>query len=111
MVTSSDSRLQNFVGGLVTDVNKIRELLGAPESISPDEGTVPSEIAGVDKNFKMPQVWKSSLAVDYQFPVVFPMTLTGEFTYTKNINAVMLDNYNVKPIDSTWERLQGADNR
>lgn len=111
VVTSSDPRLQNFVGGLVTDVNKIRELLGAPESISPDEGTVPSEIAGVDKNFKMPQVWKSSLAVDYQFPVVFPMTLTGEFTYTKNINAVMLDNYNVKPIDSSWERLQGADNR
>ena len=90
VVTSSDPRLQNFVGGLVTDVNKIRELLGAPESISPDEGTVPSEIAGVDKNFKMPQVWKSSLAVDYQFPVVFPMTLTGEFTYTKNINAVNL---------------------
>lgn len=56
VVTSSDPRLQNFAGGLVTDVNKIRELLGAPESISPDQGTVPSEIAGVDKNFKMPQV-------------------------------------------------------
>ena len=80
VVTSSDPRLQNFAGGLVTDVNKIRELLGAPESISPDQGTVPSEIAGVDKSFKMPQVWKSSLAVDYQFPVAFPLTVTGEYT-------------------------------
>ena len=52
VVVKSDPRLQNFAGGLVTDVNKIRELLGAPESISPDEGTVPSEIAGVDKNFR-----------------------------------------------------------
>ena len=107
VVVKSDPRLQNFAGGLVTDVNKIRELLGAPESISPDEGTVPSEIAGVDKNFKMPQVWKSSLAVDYQFPVAFPLTLTGEFTYTKNVNAVILDNYNIKPIDSSWEQLKG----
>ena len=100
-----------FVGGLVTDVNQIRELMGAPESISPDQGTVPSEIAGVDKNFKMPQVWKSSIAVDYQFPVSFPLTLSGEFTYTKKINDVILDNYNIKPIDETWQRLQGADNR
>lgn len=72
---------------------------------------MPTEVAGVDKDFKMPQVWKSSLAVDYQLPVSFPLTLTGEFTYTKNVNAVILDNYNIKPIDETWERLQGADNR
>lgn len=48
VVESVDSRLQNFAGGIVTDVNQIRELLGAPESIDAN-GTVPSEIAGVDK--------------------------------------------------------------
>lgn len=71
VVESVDSRLQNFAGGIVTDVNQIRELLGAPESIDAN-GTVPSEIAGIDKNFKMPQVWKTSIAVDYQVPVSFP---------------------------------------
>ncbi len=110
VVESVDSRLQNFAGGIVTDVNQIRELLGAPESIDAN-GTVPSEIAGVDKDFKMPQVWKTSIAVDYQVPVSFPLTLTGEFTYTKKINDVKLDNYNIRPVDETWQRLQGADNR
>lgn len=110
-IARSQAIRDKFRGGLVTDVNQIRELLGAPESITPEQGTVPSEIAGVDKNFKMPQVWKSSIAVDYQFPVSFPLTLTGEFTYTKKINDVRLDNYNIRPVDETWNRLQGADNR
>ena len=110
-VTSSDPRLQNFKGGIITDTDKIRELLGAPASITPDQGTVPSEIAGVDKDFKMPQVWKTSIAVDYQVPVKFPLTVSAEFTYTKKINDVILDNYNIRPVDDTWQRLQGADNR
>ena len=111
VVTSSDPRLQNFAGGIITDTDKIRELLGAPASITPDQGTVPSEIAGVDKDFKMPQVWKTSIAVDYQVPVKFPLTVSAEFTYTKKINDVILDNYNIRPVDDTWQRLQGADNR
>lgn len=110
-VIKVDPRLQQFAGGVVTDVNQIRTLLGAPASITPDQGTVPSSIAGVDHNFKMPQVWKSSIAVDYQIPVSFPFTVTGEFTYTKKINDVMLDNYNIKPIDDTWSKLNGSDNR
>ena len=111
VVTDRNATLDKFAGGLVTDVDKIRELLGAPSTITPDEGTVPTEIAGVDKDFKMPQVWKSSIALDYQFPVSFPLTLTGEFVYTKKINDVMLTNYNVKPVDDSWQRLNGADNR
>ena len=109
-VYSRNPLLDKFKGGLVTDVNQMRELLGQPESITPDKGTVPSEIAGVDKNFKMPQVWKTSIAVDYQFPVSFPLTLSGEFTYIKKINDVRLDNYNIKPIDG-YEQFAGADNR
>lgn len=106
-----DAALNNFKGGLVTDVNKIRELLGAPATITPEEGTVPKSFAGVDHNFKMPQVWKSSIAVDYQIPVSFPFSLTAEFTYTKKIHDVMLDNYNIKD-NSTWETLKGTgDNR
>ena len=42
-----------------------------------------SKISGVYSDFKMPQVWKSSLAVDYQLPVSFPLSVTGEFIFTK----------------------------
>ena len=110
-VKSSDPLLNNFKGGLVTDRDKIRELLGAPANITPDDGTLARTIGGVDRDFKMPQVWKSSLAVDYQVPVSFPMTLTAEFIYTKKITDVMLKNYNIKDDTSEWEHLNGADNR
>jgi hypothetical protein len=60
----------------------------------------------------MPQVWKSSIAVDYQIPVSFPLSVTGEFIYTKNINAVYMRNVNIKdPVADGWQRFNGADNR
>ncbi len=59
----------------------------------------------------MPQVWKSSIAVDYQLPTSFPLSVTGEFNYTKNINAVRLDNWNIPTNTSGWDRFAGADNR
>ena len=107
---AGDSRLANFTGGLTTEVDKIREKLGAPYSMDPN-GVIPSAMAGVDPNFKMPQEWKTSIGVDYQVPVPFPLTVTGEFTYNKHINAVHLDNWNQKNPDDTWQRLPGADNR
>lgn len=106
-----DAALNNFKGGLVTDVDKIRDLLGAPATITPDQGTLPTRFAGVDHNFKMPQVWKTSIGLDYQVPVSFPLTLTTEFTYTKKIHDVMIDDYNIKD-NSSWETLKGTgDNR
>lgn len=106
-----DAELDKFKGGLVTNVDKIRELLGAPATITPEEGTVPKSISGVDRDFKMPQVWKSSIAIDGQIPVSFPLSFTAEFTYTKKIHDVMLDNYNIKD-NSSWETLTGTgDNR
>lgn len=110
-VKSSNPTLDKFKGGLVTDPNQIRDLLGAPATITPEQGTVAKTIGGVDRDFKMPQVWKTSVAVDYQVPVSFPLTLTAEFIYTKKINDVMLDNYNIKNNTSEWEHLNGADNR
>lgn len=112
VVSNTDSRLANFAGGLITDTERIRELLGVPATITPDEGAVQKNIAGIDNDFKMPQVWKTSIGVDYVVPVSFPFTLTGEFTYTKNVNAVVLENYNIKNADAAnWARLSGADNR
>ncbi len=69
------------------------------------------ELKQIMSNFKMPQVWKTSLAVDYNLPISFPMTVTLEGIYTNNINGVMLKNYNLKQADATWERFSGNDDR
>jgi len=44
----------------------------------------------MDPDFKMPQVWKSSLAVDIKLPYGFKASIEG--VYNKDINAVMIRN-------------------
>jgi hypothetical protein len=110
-VTSVDPKLALLAGDMITDVNKMISTLGFQTIVTPADGSVPSSIAGVDPKFSMPQVWKSSAAVDYKLPVSFPFSATAEGIFTKNINAVMLDNYAVKNPDATWTRFAGPDNR
>ena len=44
----------------------------------------------------MPQVWKSSLAIDWNVPTEFPMTLTAEGIFNKTIHGVpVLWNWNI----------------
>lgn len=52
----------------------------------------PGTIAIVDKDFKMPQVWRSNLAADIKLP--YNTVLTLEALYTKDINAVIMRNAN-----------------
>ena len=108
-----------FRGGLVTDSNGkattqalLDKLLamGYPSTISPDEGTVPSSISAVDPKFKMPQVWKTSVAVDYKFPTSFPFSITAEGIYNKTINGVTISDWSMLPVQG-FARLHGADNR
>lgn len=54
----------------------------------------PGSIAAIDANFKMPQVWRSNIAIDLKLP--FNMVLTLEGLYTKDINAVYQYNANQK---------------
>lgn len=110
VVSSRDQRLDLLQGGMLTNVSDMISTLGLPTTISPEQGVLPSAVVGIDKAFRMPQVWKSSIAVDYQIPVSFPFAVTGEFMYTKNLYGVKLDNYNVKSNEG-WERFEGADNR
>jgi len=67
----------------------------------------PGSIAVVDKKFKMPQVWRSNLAVDIQLPW-YDMVLTLEGIYSKDINGVIQYNANLKDTDTTFS---GADTR
>jgi outer membrane receptor protein involved in Fe transport len=110
-VDTRDGRLDLLKGDLITNVDEMISKLGFQTEVTPDMGSKPSSIAGVAPDFKMPQVWKTALGVDYQIPVSFPLSLTAEGTYTKNINAVTQINYAIKDPESSWDRFAGPDNR
>ena len=110
--------MSQFAGGLVTEngqasVNALRNKLigmGYPENVTPDMGTVPSAVNGVDPKFKMPMVWKTSLAVDYNIPVSFPFSITVEGIFNKNINAASITDWAIPSVGG-YARFNGADNR
>lgn len=58
------------------------------------------DIAVADENYKFPQVWKTNLAIDYKLPG--GIIATGEFIYSKNINAVQYLNANLKEPVATF---------
>ena len=100
----------NGLAGQILGVNDLKTYFDVP--LTNENHSAGSKISGVYDDFKMPQVWKSSIAVDWRLPVSFPLTVTGEFIYTKNINAVFMQNINIKDSESdTWSRFNGADNR
>ena len=111
--------MEEFAGGLVTDkdgkatidalLNKLQSL-GYPTTVKPEDGTVPSAVNGVDPKFKMPQVWKTSMAFDYTFPTSFPLSLTAEGIFNKTINAVAISDWSMSDV-SGFARFNGADNR
>ncbi len=111
--------MDTFAGGLVKDANgkpTIAALydklasLGYPTTISPEDGTVPSSIAAVDPNFKMPQVWKTSVAVDYALPISFPFSVTVEGIFNKTVNGVAISDWSTPSVGG-FARLNGVDNR
>ena len=110
--------LAQFAGGLATENGKanIAALynklvgMGFPSTVSPADGTIPSAVNGVDPNFKMPQVWKSSIAFDYSFPTSFPFTFTAEGIFNKTINAVAISDWSMRDV-AGFARFNGADNR
>ena len=105
--------MDTFAGGPMTSVsdmlNKLQSL-GYPQTVSPKDGTVPSAVNGVDPDFKMPQVWKSSIALDYQLPVNFPFTVSVEGIFNKTINGVSISDWSI-PNPGGFARFNGADNR
>ena len=111
-----DPLLENFAGGIITDKDEMKNFLNSldqekfPLTISPEDGVVGSSFAAVDRKFKMPQVWKTSVALDYAFPTSFPMSISGEFIFNKTVNGVCMTNWNVMPVDG-FVRLNGPDNR
>ena len=118
-LSSKNTDMSQFAGGLVTDAeghatidalkNKLFSM-GYPQTVKPEDGTVPSSISAVDPNFKMPMVWKSSLAFDYTIPVSFPFTVTLEGIVNKTVNGVSISDWSIPSVGG-FARFNGVDNR
>ena len=104
--------MTQFAGGVLTREALQEKLIsmGFPANVTPEDGTVPSSIAAVDPNFKMPQVWKTSLAIDYSFPTSFPFSVTVEAIYNKMVNDVIMSDWSIRPVEG-FATFNGADNR
>jgi hypothetical protein len=105
--------LDQFKGGPMTNIsdmiNKLQGM-GYPTTVTPEDGTKPSSISAVDSKFKMPQVWKTSLAVDYQVPVSFPFTVTVEGIFNKKIHDNCISDWSIPSVGG-FARYNGVDNR
>ncbi|MCK9448630.1 MAG: carboxypeptidase regulatory-like domain-containing protein [Bacteroidales bacterium] len=110
-ITSVDPNLALLAGPMITDVSEMISRLGLPNTITPEDGALPRDINGIDPEFKMPQVWKTSVALDYQVPASFPFSFTVEGIFTKTLNGVMLKNYDLREPDDSWARFSGPDDR
>jgi hypothetical protein len=115
-LAGTEEILNAFNGKFITDKDELLKYLNGlnperfPTTITPDKGTGKSSVAAVDPKFNMPQIWKTSFAVDYNLPFSFPFSISAEGILNKNVNAVYIQDINQKPI-AGFARLNGADNR
>ncbi|MBO4446776.1 MAG: TonB-dependent receptor [Bacteroidales bacterium] len=104
--------MSQFAGGVLTREELYKKLIsmGLPDKVTPESGSKPSSISAVDPKFKMPQEWKTSLALDYSFPTSFPFSVSVEGIFNKTVNDVTMTDWSMKPVES-FATFNGADNR
>lgn len=76
--------------------------------ISNPSAGAPGSISLVDKDFRMPMVWRSSLGADYVIPNS-PFLLNADLLYTRDINSVF--QYGANRAVSPNQMNAGGDNR
>jgi hypothetical protein len=111
--TAKGFSMDEFAGGPITTIDALQQKLfslGYPSTVKPEDGTVPSTISAVSSDFKMPQVWKTSLAIDYQLPVEFPFTVSVEGIFNKKIHDNFISDWAIPNIGG-YARFNGVDNR
>ncbi len=84
-------------GHLATTKEEYYRILGINDTVTSENGLLSSkgDINGVDRNFRMPQIWKTSLALDLTLPTSFPFTLSTEGMFNKTIYGVRLTDWNI----------------
>lgn len=103
--------------GVLLDQNRINAPAGAApnapfiaDPYNQTKRTTVSQPGGnitvLNENFKVPQIFRTNIAVDQQLP--FGFIGTAEFMYSKNLNAFNFRNINLVDPNMT---LEGADNR
>ena len=100
-------------GKIETDIKKIQNMFGLPQSATAESAGYGSQnyISGVDQDFKMPQIWKTSLAVDFQLPVDFPFTVTAEGMFNKTLWGICMMDWDLNETLLKKSRFAGPDNR
>ena len=94
--------------GMTFNPNYKEVIANRPDLFPQSPGALPSgsNLAQIGKNFKLPQVWRSNIAVDVELP--WRAIFTAEAVFSKDINAVIQKNINEAPYTGN---LYGADNR
>ena len=111
------AKLNQLVSGgkFMTDTKEIQKLFDLPTSPSAESAGYGGNasygyIVGVDPNFKMPQIWKTSLALDLQLPTSFPLSMTAEGMFNKTLWGVCMEDWNINNSKLT-ATFAGPDNR
>ncbi|HPM87022.1 MAG TPA: TonB-dependent receptor [Bacteroidales bacterium] len=73
---------------------------GTLSDIFPQSNIPGGRIAAIDKNFKLPQVWRTSLGFDIKLPLEMMLTLEG--VYTNDLNSITFENINLQPAAGTY---------
>jgi len=111
VITDDLDVLNQLAGQLGRPLEEIIAMLGINTHVTPADGPF-QNVAGVDPNFRMPQVWKSALGIDYEIPTNFPLSVTVEGTFSNFINDIKIENWSQRTRESDqWERFAGPDNR
>lgn len=106
---AGDPLLAALAGGIRSPQQVLQEIAPRFPDRFPSEPGAVNNIVTIGRRFKMPQVWKSSLAVDYRLPVPFEAGLTLEGTFIKDVYAIAQSDLNTDP--GKIERFAGPDNR
>lgn len=72
--------------------------------------TAPSSVVMVDPEFKMPQILRTDVGVDYKLPW-YGLILTGELMATRDINNIYQYNANLPTAQTALNTASGADTR
>ena len=112
---AKDALLPYLAGGVRTPQQVLEEVVpNLPDNLKkkfPTEPGAVTNLVAIDRNFKMPQVWKSTLAADWKLPVGFDAVFTLEGTFAKDINAITAYDANIDSEKVEEKRFNGNDNR
>ena len=115
-ISSATNKLLPYLaGGVRTPQQVLSEVVpNLPDDLKklfPTQPGAVSNLVTIDKNFKMPQVWKSTLALDWKAPLGFDNLFTVEGTFAKDINAITAYDANIDMDKATAKQFAGPDNR